>query len=364
MENAQIKPSSCQRCHDLPSLVLVRQGPLCAACYTRFLRAKILKRLEIFKAKAGASDVKTLLVPMSFGLSSVALLHFLSQFVQEREERFRQQFRLHVLHVASGEEGEEMAPETSMSLLKDYFPHHHYSVVSLADLFKKRTPEESNAHATTPGLRAFLTKLPSAAARFDAVTILRLRFIVDFAKRNSCCGIFWGHNTTQLAEKVLSESAKGRGFALPWLINDGETPYAISFYYPLRDVLRKELISYVTLVRSELKAFISTESFQPPPVLVSSRNSTIDALMKQYSESIEDNYPNILSNVAKTSRKLFQPDSVAVRRCNLCKIPVTQDQLGIQGWAGNQDGEAQNVDAKLCYGCSRTVPPEAAALLP
>jgi cytoplasmic tRNA 2-thiolation protein 2 len=86
--------------------------------------------------------------------------------------------------------------------------------------------------------------------------------------------------------------------------------------------------------------------------------------MKQYFESVEESYPSIVSNVVRTSSRL-QPLAVGVARCKLCTLPVTKDQLGIDGWEGNQDGEedlANNYG--LCYGCSRTMTPESASLLP
>jgi cytoplasmic tRNA 2-thiolation protein 2 len=86
--------------------------------------------------------------------------------------------------------------------------------------------------------------------------------------------------------------------------------------------------------------------------------------MKQYFESVEESYPSIVSNVVRTSSRL-QPQAVGIARCRLCTLPVTKDQLGIEGWEGNQDGERVLEDKYgLCYGCSRTMTPEAAALLP
>lgn len=197
------------------------------------------------------------------------------------------------------------------------------------------------------------------------LSVLLTRAVVRFAKAQNLDGILWGDSTTKLAEKILAESSKGRGFSLPWQVTDGETSYGMNFYFPVRDILKKELLEFIKLLDTPLTHLVAKDAFVPAQAPVSSKNTTIDLLMKQYFESVEESYPSIVSNVVRTSTKL-QPSSVGIRRCKLCTFPVTEEQLGIDHWKGIQDAESTTStrSAQLCYGCSRTIPETAIPFLP
>jgi cytoplasmic tRNA 2-thiolation protein 2 len=114
-----------------------------------------------------------------------------------------------------------------------------------------------------------------------------------------------------------------------------------------------------------MEHFISSYSDMKAQAPASLRNSTIDILMKQYFDSAEEQYPSIVSNVVRTSGRLHA-GLIGAQRCKLCILPVTKDQLGIEGWEGIQEVESRRIESKLelCYGCSRSVPVEALSLLP
>jgi len=165
-----------------------------------------------------------------------------------------------------------------------------------------------------------------------------------------------------MAERVLSESAKGRGYSLPWQVTDGDTPYGVAFYFPLREVFKRELVQYIML--SGLESLMKDSASSKAPSPASLRNSSIDLLMKQYFESAEEQYPSIVSNVVRTSTRL-NIGLVGVQRCKLCTLPVTTSQLGIDSWEGIQETETKSdEELGLCYGCSRSVPSNAVAFLP
>lgn len=203
--------------------------------------------------------------------------------------------------------------------------------------------------------------ISSTTSKADIISTLLTRLLVDIAKKNDCDSIFFGDSTTRLAEKTLTETAKGRGFSLPWQVSDGTSPYGINFLYPLRDLLKKELLAFSSLTSPPLMDLIT---YQGPSaqVSVSAKSTTIDDLMVQYFESVEENYPSIVANVVRTSSKLKAPavaESSAV--CGLCGLPVTEGTDGIYGWGGDQSYDARPVSnehldgAVLCYGCSRSI---------
>ncbi|KAL8916443.1 MAG: hypothetical protein Q9208_008509 [Pyrenodesmia sp. 3 TL-2023] len=131
------------------------------------------------------------------------------------------------------------------------------------------------------------------------ISILRCRLITCLAEKHGCSGILYGDSTTRLAERTLSETAKGRGGSIPWLTADGQSPHAIKVVYPMRDLLRKEIAAYTAMTDPPLTPFILEGS--SPVVVPSSKNTTIEDLMSQYFDSVEQNYPSIVANVVRTS---------------------------------------------------------------
>jgi cytoplasmic tRNA 2-thiolation protein 2 len=362
----------CKRCGILEATLTVRAEPLCRECFIKYVHTKVIKRMEAFRTRHSTADQeRKLLLPVSFGVSSVTLLHILDRHLQAQNERtHRTGFALHVLFVDSSDDSTR--GKDKVTLLKKRYPEHSYSVISLNSIFSQHAePTQSDEDLKTSSacenkLQDFFATLPSATSRSDVASILRTRLVVQFAEETGCEGILWGDSTTKLAEKVLSETAKGRGFTLPWQVADGMSPYGVPFYYPVRDVLKKELISHADLVSPPLSPLMDDEAFSPTQAPPSAKNTTIDILMKQYFESVEENYPSIVSNVVRTSSKLEVPVKSSGDACKLCKLPVQGEQLGIHGWGGDQANLTDSSEDQLglCYGCARSITREAAALLP
>jgi cytoplasmic tRNA 2-thiolation protein 2 len=210
-------------------------------------------------------------------------------------------------------------------------------------------------------LQTLLKSIPAATSRADISTTLLSSLLVDVAKGNSCDSILFGDSTTRLAEKTLTETAKGRGFSLPWQVSDGESPFGVHYRYPLRDILKKELVSFAALTSPPLTDLIIPTA-PMSALVVSSKNTTIDDLMTQYFESVEENYPSIVANVVRTSSKLKAPSVDDTTRCSLCGVPVASGTEGIHGWGGDQSFNAAPLPSSesskhgiLCYGCSRSI---------
>jgi cytoplasmic tRNA 2-thiolation protein 2 len=239
--------------------------------------------------------------------------------------------------------------------LRKVYPEHEYSTAILEDVFVDQS-----------GLSTLLQQLPSASSIADILSILRTRLVVKIAKTYSCEAVLFSDSTTKLAEKVLAETAKGRGFSLPWQVADGPSPFGMLFYYPLRDILKKELIAHANLTDPPLSRLMDTRVFEKTQAPPSAKNTTIDVLMKQYFEDVEEAYPSIVSNVVRTTGKLhataFEEGS---ERCKLCESPVEAEKMGIEGWGGYQEVESnKDGGSGLCYGCSRSLPAEVVQYLP
>jgi cytoplasmic tRNA 2-thiolation protein 2 len=327
---------------------------------------------SLLRIDAPSDEPRSFLVPISMGVSSVSLLHILSDYLNYKRSRSagRTRYRLHALHV-------EMPEETNVSTaslyekLRERYPEHRYSTLSLSDIFDYHA-SQSNGHQNSEQptkvdkLRLLLREVPSMTARADIIHTLLVRLVVLFAKVNSIDGILWAHTTTRLAEKILSETAKGRGFGLPWQVTDGESPYGIPFYYPLREVFKKELFEFVKMTDPPIEPLGASKDTEAMPRPADLKHSSIDILMRDYFESVEEQYPSIVSNVVRTSSRL-NPSIVGIQRCKLCTFPITKELLGIDGWRGIQEfnpRESSSEVSGLCYGCARNLPPEAVPLLP
>jgi cytoplasmic tRNA 2-thiolation protein 2 len=343
----------------------------------KYVHSKVVKRMESFRVRhATEGQKRILLLPLSFGPSSTALLHILDQHLQGQEKRTgRRGFYLHVVHITDA-----AAKSQSSDLLgkfKQRFPDHEYSESSLSVLFEGHGAAEilqsvgiqldaepnASSGSAADRLQTLLQSLPSATARADVVTLLQTRLIVQIAKASGCEAVLWGDSTTKLAEKTLAEAAKGRGFSIVHQVSDGPSPHGVAFHYPMKELLKKELVAFAGMSEPPLASLILDEPASKPAPAVT-KNSTIDDLMRQYFASVEENYPSVVANVVRTTDKLQAlPLGDSDETCALCQMPVTDGKFGLTGWGGDQEHlEPTSGSAKirLCYGCSRSAPLAAA----
>ncbi|KAL8829523.1 MAG: hypothetical protein Q9170_006125 [Blastenia crenularia] len=348
---------------------------LCRDCCIRYVEAKVSKRLEANKLRAAFRDTpKSLLLPISLGSSSVSLLHITDQYLQYYKSRTgRSPFTIEVLLIDQSAVTEQSNYDEAWRTLKERFPCHSYSTAQLEDVFdyeknpsfgvtELRIPRaEDNSLSKRNLLEVFLAGLPSATSRADIIGILRSRLVDALAKKKSSDSIIYGDSTTRLAERTLSETAKGRGGALPWLTMDGQSPDSAKTVYPMRDLLRKEITAYTTMTTPPLSNLLM-ELDRATTASASSKDTTIEKLMSQYFASVEQNYPSIVANVVRTSSRLVAPciEAGEGRLCRMCSLPLAEGSQGLR-WSGEQeclDGLVVSEESKdlasLCYGCARS----------
>lgn len=316
-----------------------------------------------------AEQQPRVLVPLSFGVSSVTLLHVLDLHQRTQKSKTgRTGFAISAVYIEDPEQHVQV--EDLLDKVRAQYPGHQYASLPLHDVFRlvqddasirSLVPETQGASSPQEQFADMINSLPSATARADVLSTLRTRLIVEHAKLTGCESILWGDSTTRLAQKTLSETAKGRGFSLPWQVSDGASPFDLNFHYPLRDVLKKELVSYINMAETGLKTLVHETSTGTTQASTSSKNTTIDDLMKQYFESVEENFPSIVANVVRTTSRLeARPGALSDPKCSLCSMPVPGGRFGIHGWGGDQqDGdnfESTHSSRTMCYGCTRSIP--------
>lgn len=347
--------------------------PLSRNCFLKYVATKVSKRLEANKVRGAFNDTpKKLLLPISLGVSSLALLYVLDQHIcAQLEKNSRTPYTLHVLFIdESPVHAQPLAYGSVLEKLGQRFPRHPLSVVSLDEVFEyqipdldniittNKPPSETDSLSPKDRLTAVLASLPSATSRFDIVNILRRRLILAFAQRHECFGLLFGDSTTRLAERTLSETAKGRGASLPWLTADVTLVNGLQINYPMRDLLKRELVQYTAMTEPPLAPLIANEEAVDVAPM-SSKDTTVDGLMTQYFESVEQNYPSIVANVVRTSGKFAVPTVLSSSiTCAICGLPFEPTS---ETWAGDQGSlsafctGAEKMlcgSETLCYGCT------------
>lgn len=284
----------------------------------------------------------------------------------------RTTYTLLLVHVNLEVDGAQQTKASAqLEKFKDRFPNHTYLNADITqalslDIDWKSLGLEDPTNGAFPGsdktrLDFVFNLISSATSKADISSTLLTRLLVDIAKKNDCESILFGDSTTRLAEKTLTETAKGRGFSLPWRVSDGISPYGVNFLYPLRELLKKELLDFSSLISPPLTDLII---YQAPAteVSASAKSTTIDDLMAQYFETVEEKFPAIVANVVRTSSKLKASVIAETSACcALCRLPIVEGTDGIYGWGGDQSSYARLTKeeylngAVLCYGCSRSI---------
>lgn len=341
----------CRRCQETEPAIVVRNEPLCSACFSNYVQTKVVKRMESFRVRnAEPGNEQKLLLHLSFDACSLALLHILSRHLKTQVAKTgRPGYKIMVLHVYEGPPDATGSNDDCLAAVRVKYPEHEYHAISIADMLalenvstllsQTAAPSSGSDDAAHERLSQLFTAAKSATSQQDLKQLLMRQLIVQQAKQHHCRAIIWEHSTTRLAEQVLAETAKGRGFSLPWVVNDGDSPHGIPFYFPLREVLNKEVDAYLSCLDPPLG--ISIQRATRPAV--STKNTTIDELMAQYFESVEQEYPSIVANVVRTTGKLSSATAVAQveQQCELCAMPL--------------EGQAP-ARSRLCYGCIRVLP--------
>lgn len=328
------------------------------------------------------------LVGLSFGTSSTVLLHVLNKYAESILSKGRREpFQLSIVHVDTTV-SEEGAPQESAQISQiidryaQRYPLFKIERIPLAAAIGLRTidwsalPSLKTDAEPAEQLRDVFERLPSTTSRADLLRLFIRHILISAALRQSCQAVLLGHSTTALAELTLAETAKGRGYSLPWQINDGVFPvqdYAttderegasatptslgesVRIHYPLREVFRKELSTFITLTDPPLTEIIPRE-LEKTSSVVSHKHLSIEEVMSRYFEGVEENYPSVVANVVRTTAKLDRLG--AGERCGVCGMPL--DEQGNERWRGEigdiGEGSSQHPpNSSLCYGCQRSI---------
>jgi cytoplasmic tRNA 2-thiolation protein 2 len=360
-------------------------------CYAQFVTTKCVKQVGVLGKDIrapGPQSLRRYLVGISLGTSSSVLLHLLSEYTESLLSRGRREtFQLSAVYVDTTLPVDSTHPESvqisqTLDRYAQRYPRFKIERIPLTAAIGLRSidwsalpPLRADA-APAEQLRDLFERLPSTTSRADILRLFIRHILISTALNLSCQAVLLGHSTTALAELTLAETAKGRGFSLPWQINDGTFPVhdhatsngteppatdpmgseqSIRLHYPLREVFRKELVTYTTLTDPPLTDIIPKE-LEKANSVVSHKDLSIEEVMSRYFAGVEENYPSVVANVVRTTAKLNRQQ--AAERCGVCGMPL--DETGDERWRGEigDDGEGgfhSSPNSRLCYGCQRSV---------
>lgn len=398
MAPADAGSTLCRRCNENEVTHTIRSEPTCGPCYRRYVQMKAIKRLEAASKEIRAVPTRTkkVLVGLSFGVSSSSLIHMLDESANSQlKKRPTPAYDPVVVHVEtemSGRPSSSPSQNQKQKLLDKFierYPRLTFRSIPLTTALDLETIDWSSLPAA-PGdsgeepeerLHNFFARLPSTTSRADILRLFVRHILISTALSEGCHALFLGCSTTALAALTLGETAKGRGFTLPWMINDGPQPVhaftapvtptgagsdtraqaagrevaRLPIYYPLREVFRNELVEYAGLVSPPITDLVlPSGAAAPGAAVVSHKDVSIDDVMTRYFDEVEASYPSIVANVVRTTAKLerlgVEGDDMS---CGLCGMGL--DELGDERWKG----EIGDVDAgeygRLCYGCQRSM---------
>ncbi|RFU75452.1 hypothetical protein TARUN_6785 [Trichoderma arundinaceum] len=363
------------------------QSPLLVQNY---VDSKAVKRFTVLQRETRTStkpEPRRYVAGLSFGPSSTALTQILDKTAKYHASRKGSSpFEPLVVHIDTDLSHPADAHDTPAQRLlvkyRERFPNISFECVHLSKVLGVNTIDWAMLPIAKDGsdaqrLQDFFSSLPSVTSRADSLRLFIRHLLLDVAIGRSYSALLFGHSTTALASLTLSEVANGRGFSVPWQINDGlftictyprnEDPASagepsqedakIQFpiYYPLREILKAEVITYLSTTPSIQDLIPSPD--KTPSSVVSHKDQSIEEVMARYFDGVEGPYSGIVTNVVRTAGKLDR--LVTSHYCRLCGI--TLDEEGDSTWAGElgdelADGSTATSDTgKLCYGCKRSM---------
>lgn len=362
--------NACADCHVVEASIDARKRWLCrydtttqareghahksSECFIKYISSKPIKRIESYRLRGKtAEQPRKLLLPVSGGISSMVLVQIFDRQIQRQiSKRGQSTYELHILTVQMSTLPSDGIVAAKFSDLKQAYPLHSFSLVPISEVFRLDSKisedfsELGGRNGETPqaSLANLLSCAKTASCRADMLQLLLTRLIVAVAKQRACEAILWGHSDSRLAAKALSSVAKGRGGYLPFDISDGPSPWGVTFYHPLCDLFKSELVTYANTLPDAFSKLLVPDapSMEAPTSL---RATSIDDLLSNYVETQCEKYPNIIANVVRTAGKLNVPPVSTNRTgfmCPICAMPAFEFR------ATQETGESN-----VCYACQR-----------
>ncbi|SGZ54527.1 CIC11C00000001852 [Sungouiella intermedia] len=323
---------------------------------------------ERYKVKYGAVlerlGTQRVLLPLSFGPSSLVLFDMIASLLQEQNlaHKGKQGFELVVLHL---QEDEQAAEKIKFKIVNaDDWKLSDKMKISVSNEFDVIAQKLDSKSETALTVSHLLELSPSRSLRADLLAIIYEDTIFQTA-----------HDA--MATEVISLTVKGRGLQISQEIADGPRSYgdhSVHVIFPLREVLFAEVDAVLKLREGLLQYMKISE--EPQTRIV--KNMTVQALTSQYFDNLDaTGYASTASTVVKTAEKLGGPKDPKTGICQICGCDIHQDA---RKWLRNitvaeaaplvkdeqrkyaeayelefRANDVSGVGLTVCYGCTTTL---------
>lgn len=389
----------CKRCGEKKAVLVSRRDLFCAGCFVWFMRGKQRKLMlnEKYKVKYGAVaerlGLQKVLLPVSFGASSLVLLDMVASLLQEQNlgHNGKQGFDLVLLHILEDKAlDREESQKRLETIAERYQPVKIEIVVVDSDIFlldkhslwRIQVSGEFHVIHKPQKLAQGMTVLQlldgcaSNSLRADLLQFVYHDLITQTAVSQGCQTIILGHSMTRLASEVLSLAVKGRGSEIHQAIADRVITHdesEIHILFPLRDILFAEVQAILDLTEG-LGQFVVLNAAKASLA----KNMTVKELSTKYFEDLGLNgYASTALTVVKTAEKLGAPKKDVTGQCRVCQADIhTNPKLWLlsitvkaaaplqteleeelareyEEVIGSSELEGDELD--VCYGCTVTL---------
>lgn len=416
--------------------MISRKEQFCDECFTKFVSMKQRKQMmsddyyqNIFKiiyqdkkkSKEEAEKENSnsrILLPLSLGSSSLVALDVLVDMLREQKITHRNKTGFYVTVVTVCKKDEQEQIMAKIKLLKERLADIgeviKFCILDIDQFYKNNCLStiifDSKDYETRTvnfngnfSVSDLLFQTANRTSAEDLKNLIVHHLIKTFAAQNSFKAILWGHSMTRLADEIISLTVKGRGSEIAKGLDDTnfDEEFKNSFknLHPLRDVLLSEIDAYCHIKKLselcynyEVKDTLLIEKFfeqtNKPAILI--KSSTINNIARQYFDTIEGDYSNVISTVVRTGSKLANPDQTLSKqhRCVICNnilyrdpkswarnitvnkafpIGTSEEENNFKNWERAQEKETQKSNAvqndmwgngvasDVCYGCLVTL---------
>lgn len=392
----------CKRCKKETTSLASRNDTFCEGCFIRFIRGKQRKQMqdEKFKVKFRADqDKPKLLLDLKNDHESYVLLDIMLSMLAEQlthGPKANVGFELVVAVINDCKKGYQV----DVSKIKELYTTEElerlgitFIEVNVDDFITNNKLENLKLDLqnfqtfVSDGIKGsaiktyqeLLNQIADKTTREDVSRVIHDDLIISTAQENQCSIVVKPHSMTQMAVEILTDSISGRGAEIPIKSQDAYIG-TFDIIHPLRDILYSEIRMYANIIKlNELSPVLKISSSISD---VSTKSKSVHTMVTEYFQTLETEYPEVVSTVVKIGAKLGNPSGKPESRCEMCKTPIYHDpkawleQITVDGFVPPQNEEeeanlkrylesivdvdeetvdVEQTETKLCYGCMVTL---------
>eukprot|EP00842_Homolaphlyctis_polyrhiza_P003183 jgi/Hompol1/3866/HPOL_003397-RA len=332
-----LKPGMCIKCKLAKPQVLLKQARFCNPCFLD----SFVSRFRTNILKAAVPDGTRLMVALSGGPSSRALLHVLADFCRIDPSNPHRHIKFPDFRVCYVDQSAVLGNNDSVQSIVDLCQQYgcELDIVPLEALFEtqtmailettdwldkraamliseQRTAENLNR---TAAIKRIFDDAHTTSSKEDLLNILTMHLLLQTSTKRECGALLLGDSANLIAVRVIANTSKGRGLSLPSDISDTDWFPGVHVLRPLRDALPKEIGIYNHLLHLDSIVHPTLTTMMPA-------KTSIDRLTEEFIYGLDQEFPATVTTVIRTAFKIKTEFSNR-RICSMCEGPF--DELDV-----------------------------------